>query len=184
MEPEEKDKNYESEFDRFDKLAGKTIDKKICKTANDIEENLMYYVGNLDKQAREYLQMIYPQNIDEKLFDYLKEKKNNILKSKNVKDLNNALIKLGQSDKFNKINNFVNAIDFQKANSILDDISNIANKLQPINKESFKNNIKNEIKNKLLMLYQQYLEKELKQLIQKTCDDLIANLGKIVEKNI
>ena len=66
----------------------------------------------------------------------------------------------------------------------MDDISNISNKLQPINKETFKKNIKDKIVNKLMLLYQQNLENELKNLIQNACNDIITKLGNVIVNNI
>ena len=86
LNPDDKNQNYKSEFEKFDKLAGKTIDAKICKTASEIEEKLMNYVGNLDDKAQEFLQIIYPKNIDKKLFEYIKKKKNNLLNSEGAKN--------------------------------------------------------------------------------------------------
>ena len=180
LNPNEKEENYKSEFDKFDKLAGKTIDDKICKTASEIEEKLIKCAGNLDDKAQEFIQMIYPKDIDKKLFDYIKQKKDNVLNSEGVKKLNNLLTKFGQSEQLNKVNNLVDSIDFQKASSILDDISNISNILQPINIEKFKNDIKNILRKEILNLYEKNLENELKNLIDTTCKALIAKIEKIL----
>ena len=176
LNPDDKNQNYKSEFEKFDKLAGKTIDAKICKTASEIEEKLMNYVGNLDDKAQEFLQIIYPKNIDKKLFEYIKKKKNNLLNSEGAQKLNNIIIKFGQSEQVNKVNNFVDSLDFQKANSILDDISKISNILQPINVEKFKEVIKNTITKEILKLYEKNLENELKNLIEETCKAVIAKI--------
>ncbi len=175
-----KEKNL-SEFEKFDKNAIQSIDNKICNKASEIKEKLKNYAENLDEEAINYLKMKFPNNIDENLFDYIKQKKNNVLNislinnNNNIEKINNALMKLEQTNILNKTEEIVNKIDFQ-TNSVLDEIKNISNILKPENKEKFKNDIKNKIKNKIIDLYEIHLKNKIEELVQKTCETIINKI--------
>ena len=128
--------------------------------------------------------MAYPENIDKKLFDYIKEKKNSILESRKIKKLNNALVKIVQSEQLNKVNNFVNAIDIQKANSILDEIKKLFIILYPISKEEFKENIKYKKREEILNLYEACWENEMKNLIKSSCEYIISKIEQKVTNKL
>ena len=172
------DKNNNlTEFENFDKNAIQSIDNKICNKASEIEEKLKNYAENLDEEAINYLKMKFPN--DDNLFDYIKQKKNNVFNNfmnnnnNNVEKINNALMKLEQNNFLNKTEEIVNKI---QTNNVLDEIKNISNFLKPENKEKFKNDIKNKIKNKILDLYETQLKNKIEELVKKTCETIINKI--------
>ena len=62
-------------FETFENKVMKSADDKICETATDIENKLINVAQNLDEKAEECLQMIYPKELDSKLFSLLKKRK-------------------------------------------------------------------------------------------------------------
>ena len=166
-------------FETFENKVMKPVDDKICKTASDIENKLLNVAQNLDEKAEEYLQKIYPKDIDSKLFRLLKKKKDNLLSQFESEELNERINRFCNSQLINKTKNIMDKIDLDKANSIIDDISRISNSLRINNKYEFKNNIKNKIKSKIMELYNNKIENELREFIKKLVEKLINKINKI-----
>ena len=165
-------------FEEFENKVMNPLDDKICETATDIEHKLINVTQNLEKKGGEYLQMIYPNDSDSKLFSLLKKKKDNLLKKLDNEELNAGINSFCNSKLINKIQNTMNKIDLDKANSIIDDITRISNSLKISNKYEFKNNIKRKIEEKIWELYNTKIEKELKKFVENACSKLINKIIK------
>jgi len=165
-------------FEAFENKVMNPIDDKICETATNIENKLINVAQNLDKKAEEYLQKIYPNDIDSKLFNLLKKKKDNLLTKLDNEELNAGINRFCNSKLINKTQNIMNKIDLDKANSIIDDITRISNSLKINNKYEFRNNIKRKIKEKILELYNTKIEIELRKFVENACSALINKIIK------
>ena len=165
-------------FEFFENKVIKSIDNKICETASDIENKLFEISQNLDEHAEKYLQMIYPKDINFKLFSLLKKKKDNLLTNLENEELNNGIKRFCNSNFINKSKNIIDAIDLKKVNSIIDDISRIKNSLKISNKIEFKNNIKSKIKEKIMSLYNSKIEPTLREFTKRECKKLIDKILK------
>ena len=106
-------------FETFENKVMKPVDDKICKTASDIENKLLNVAQNLDEKAEEYLQKIYPKDIDSKLFRLLKKKKDNLLSQFESEELNERINRFCNSQLINKTKNIMDKIYLENANSII-----------------------------------------------------------------
>ena len=165
-----------STFETFENRAIKPVENKICETATEIENKLIEVAYNLDEKAENYLQMIYPKDIDSKLFGLLKKKKDNLLTKLDNEELNAGINKFCNSKIINKTENIIDKIDLDKATSIIYDIKNISNSLKISNKYEFRDNIKRKIKEKILFLYSTKIEINLKKFIEEICSELINKI--------
>jgi hypothetical protein len=163
-------------FETFENKVMKSADDKICETATDIENKLINIAQNLDEKAEECLQMIYPKELDSKLFSLLKKKKDNLLSKLENDELNEALNRFCNSQLVNETKNIMDKIDLDKANSIIDDITQISNSLRINNKHEFKNNIKSKIKSEILNLYSTKIETALREFIKENVNKLINKI--------
>lgn len=163
-------------FDTFENKVMNKVDNKICQTASDFEKKLINIAQNLDDKAEQYLQMIYPNDIDSKLFSLLKKKKDNLLTKFESDKLNEGINRLFNSQLINITKKIMDKIDLDKANSIIDDINRISNSLRINSKYEFKNNIKSKIKEKILYLYSSKIEKELREFINNLVNKLINKI--------
>ena len=163
-------------FDTFENKVMNKVDNKICQTASDFEKKLINIAQNLDDKAEQYLQMIYPNDIDSKLFSLLKKKKDNLLTKFESDKLNEGINRLFNSQLINTTKKIMDKIDLDKANSIIDDINRISNSLRINSKYEFKNNIKSKIKEKILYLYSSKIEKELREFINNLVNKLINKI--------
>ena len=163
-------------FDTFENKVMNTVDNKICLTASDIENKLINIAQNLDDKAEQYLQMIYPNDIDSKLFSLLKKKKDNLLPEYEIDKLNEGINRLCNSQLINTTKKVMDKIDLDKAYSIIDDINRISNSLRINSKYEFKNSIKSKIKEKILYLYSSKIETELREFINKLVNKLINKI--------
>ena len=163
-------------FETFENKVMKSADDKICETATDIENKLINVAQNLDEKAEECLQMIYPKELDSKLFSLLKKKKDNLLSKLENDELNEALNRFCNSQLVNETKNIMDKIDLDKANSIIDDITQISNSLRINNKYEFKNNIKSKIKSEILNLYSTKIETALREFIKENVNKLINKI--------
>ena len=167
--------------DKFEIVENKVIkkvDNTICETASDIENKLIDIAHNLGENAEKYLQNLYPNDISSKLFNLLKKKKDNLLTNLEVEELNIGINRFCNSNLINKTKNIVDAIDLNKANSIINTISRIKNALKISNKIEFKNNIKSKIREKIMSLYNSKIEPELKKFTEGQCKNLINKILK------
>ena len=192
MEKENKDEK-ESEFDKFDKNIGKKIDNIICSKVNEIEQNLIKYMKKLDNQSQEYLKLKFGNQIDKKKFDdlfnsinILKEKKNQLLNSENIKknfnQVDGALLKVANSKHVEKVINFIDNFDIKLANDILEEIESITPLLEQKNKEDFRDNIKKLIQEKINKYYIKLLEPKLKELVINISKEIFDKIDKKLEK--
>ena len=163
-------------FDTFENKVINKVDNKICQTASDIENKLINIAQNLDDKAEQYLQKIYPNDIDSKLFSLLKKNKDNLLTEYEIDKSNEGINRLCNSQLINTTKKVMDNIDLDKANSIIDDISRISNSLRINSKDEFKNNIKSKIKEKILYLYSSKIEKELSEFINNLVNKLINKI--------
>ena len=192
MEKENKNEK-ESEFDKFDKNIGKKIDNIICSKGNEIEQKFIKYAKKLDNQSQEYLKLKFGNKIDKKKFDdlfnsinILKEKKNQLLNSENIKknfnQVDGALLKVADSKHVEKVINFIDNFDIKLANVILEEIEGITPLLEAKNKEDFRDNIKKLIQEKINKLYIKLLEPKLKELVIKISKELFDKIDKKLNK--
>ena len=183
----------ESEFDKFDKNIGKLIDKKICEKASELEQRLIKFSKNLDEQAKDYLKLKFSKEIDKKKFDDffksiegLKEKKQKFFASEklknNFKKIDNALVKISESKKSEKIINFIDGIDLKVAHEVLNEIEKISPILEPRNKEEFRDNLKNYIIEEINLCYEKFLEPRIKELVIDLGGKIIDAIDKKIAK--
>ena len=132
----------------------------------------------IDDKTEKYLEMIYPHEINTKLFNLLKEKKDKLLNNLYVKEIDDGINKISNSNLLNKSKNIIESIDLDRANSIINDIRNISNSLKLENKIEFRETVKNKIEEKIMSLYNYKLKPNLENLIKKACKGLI---NKIIE---
>lgn len=165
-----------STFETFENRAIKPVENKIYETATVIENKAFDVAHNLEEKAENYLQMVYPKDIDSKVFSFFKKKKDNLLSKLDNEKINGSLNKFCNSNIINTTENIMNKIDLNKASSIIDDINRISNSLKINNKYEFRDNIKSKIKEKILALYSTKIEIELRKFITKICSDLISKI--------
>ena len=119
--------------------------------------------------------MIYPHEINTKLFNLLKEKKDKLLNNLYVKEIDVGINKISNSNILNKSKNIIESIDLDRANSIINDIRNILNSFKLENKIEFRETVKNKIEEKIMSLYNE-LKPNLENLIKKACKGLIDKI--------
>ena len=170
-----KDKINEA-FDTVEKNVLNPIDNKICKTASEIENKLMDVAHYVDDKTEKCLEMIYPSDIDTKLFNFIKEKKDNLLNKLNVKEIDEGIHEFSNSNLINESKNLIESIDIDKANSMINDIRNISNSLKIENKIVFRDKVKNKIEEKIMFLYTNNLKPILEELINKACKKIINKI--------
>ena len=191
MEKEKKNEK-ESEFDKFDKNIGKKIDNIICSKGYEIEQKLIKYVKQLDNQSQEYLKLKFGNQIEKKKFDdlfnsinILKEKKNQLLNSENIKKnfnrVDGALLKVSNSKHVEKVVNFIDNFDIKLANDILEEIESITPLLEEKNKENFRDNIKKLIQEKIIKCYIIFLEPKLKELVINISKEFFDKMNKKIK---
>ena len=163
-------------FDSFENKLVKPMEDKICGTASDIENKLINVVQNLDEQTEKYLQKIFPNDIDSKIFSFIKNKKDNLLNKLDNEELKTGISRFCNSNFINKSRNIIDKIDLNKAKTIINDISSISNYLKLTNKYEFRDNIKSKIRDKILRLYSTKIEIELRDFLNKTCRKLINKI--------
>ena len=122
--------------------------------------------------------MIYPHEINTKLFNLLKEKKDKLLNNSYVKEIDDGINKISNSNLLNKSKNIIESIDLDRANSIVNDIRNISNSLKLENKIEFRETVKYKIEEKIMSLYNNKLKPNLENLIKKACKELIDKIIK------
>ena len=170
-----KDKINEA-FDTVESKVLNPIDNKICKTASEIENKLMDVAHYVDDKTEKCLEMIYPSDIDTKLFNFIKEKKDNLLNKLNVKEIDEGIHEFSNSNLINESKNLIESIDIDKANSMINDIRNISNSLKIENKIVFRDKVKNKIEEKIMFLYTNNLKPILEKLINKACKKIINKI--------
>ena len=170
-----KDKINEA-FDTVENKVLNPIDNKICKTASEIENKLMDVAHYVDDKTEKCLEMIYPSDIDTKLFNFIKEKKDNLLNKLYVKEIDEGIHEFSNSNLINESKNLIESIDIDKANSMINDIRNISNSLKIENKIVFRDKVKNKIEEKIMFLYTNNLKPILEELINKACKKIINKI--------
>jgi hypothetical protein len=163
-------------FDTVENKILNPIDNKICKTASEIENKLMDVAHYVDDKTEKCLEMIYPSDIDTKLFNFIKEKKDNLLNKLYVKEIDEGIHEFSNSNLINESKNLIESIDIDKANSMINDIRNISNSLKIENKIVFRDKVKNKIEEKIMFLYTNNLKPILEELINKACKKIINKI--------
>ena len=163
-------------FDTFENTVFKPIDDTIYRTASNVEKKLINVAQNLEEQTEKYLQKIYPNDIDSKLYSFIKNKKDNLLNKLGNVELSAGISHFCNSNFINKSRNIIDEIDLNKASSMINDISNLSKILKVTNKYEFRDNLKNQIKNRILQLYSSKIENELREYITKACKKLINKI--------
>ena len=147
----------------------------------------------LDNQSQEYLKLKFGNQIDKKKFDDLfnsiniiKEKKNQLLNSENIKknfnQYDGALLKVTNSKPVNKVINFIDNFDIKLANVIIEEIESITPLLEEKSKEDFRDNIKKLIQEKIHKCYIKFLEPKLKELVINISKEIFDNIDKKLNK--
>ena len=171
---------------------GKNLDNKICKKASEFEKNIIKSVKN--SKARAYFKNKFSDRIEKKKFDdcfksieEASKKGKDFLESQNVKDkckkIDKYLIKMANSNKTDKVINFIDNFNTKMGHKFLEEAEKFSNLLDLETKEQFRDNAKELIQEEINLCYENYLEEGLKELVINTCRMILDSVDERMNKN-
>ena len=137
--------------------------------------------------------MKFSEEIDKKQFDDFfkfieetKEKEKKLFESQKLKDnckkLDKCLIKIANSEKTQKIINFIEKFNVKKGNQILEEINKLTPLLEIEYKEQFRDRLKLLIQKEIFLCYEKFLEPKLKEQVINISKELFDAIDGMINK--